>query len=174
MSALFLASIPILLIGAGLAAGLRSNAARGIAALATQALAALLVLASVVPILTGGPAIEVLWPWPAPIEQIAFRVDALGAFFLIVGVLLLVLRFAVPEAVARFDPLRLSLGAILALVLGAVNLMKWYSGHLWFRQQSTPVRRPLRPDPTDRPADEYNPEFDFGKSGETTGKPSRE
>jgi hydrogenase-4 component B len=82
-SALFLTSIPVLLIGAGLAAGLRSNAARGLAALVTQALAALLVLVSIAPILAGDPAIEVLWPWPAPIDRIAFRIDALGAFFLV-------------------------------------------------------------------------------------------
>lgn len=89
----------------------------------------------------------------------------LGAFFLIVGVGLLVLRFGVPDAVARFDPLRLFLGALLALGLSAVNLMKWYSGWLWFQQQATPVREPLRSDPT-AAREEYNPEFDFGKDAE--------
>jgi len=81
-SALFLASIPVLLIGAGLAAGLRTNQARGVAALATQGLATVLVLVSIWPILAGDAAIEVTWPWPAPIDRIAFRLDALGAFFL--------------------------------------------------------------------------------------------
>src|ERR1043165_8915386 len=81
-SALFLASIPVLLIGAGLAAGLRANHARGISALVTQAIATLLVLVSVWPILSGEASIEVTWPWPAPIDRIAFRLDALGAFFL--------------------------------------------------------------------------------------------
>lgn len=81
-SALFLASIPVLLIGAGLAAGLRTNHARGIAALVTQAVAAFLVLVSIWPILSGKAAIEVTSPWPAPIDLIAFRLDALGAFFL--------------------------------------------------------------------------------------------
>lgn len=81
-AALFLASIPVLLVGAGLALGLRTNRARAAAAIGTQAVAALLVLASVWPVLGGGASIEVTWPWPAPIEQIAFRVDALGAFFL--------------------------------------------------------------------------------------------
>ena len=87
---------------------------------------------------------------------------ALGAFFLVVGIGLLVLRFGAPEAVARFDPLRLFLGALLALVLSAVNLMKWYSGWLWFQERATPVREPLQPEPT-RTDEEYNPEFDFGK-----------
>jgi hypothetical protein len=87
----------------------------------------------------------------------------LGVFFLIVGLGLLALRFGAPEAVARFDPLRLFLGALLALVLSAVNFMKWYSGHLWFQQQATPVRRPLRSDPSPRAEPEHNPEFDFSK-----------
>jgi hydrogenase-4 component B len=81
-SALFLTSIPVLLVGAALAAGLRTNRARGIAALVTQAIAMLLVLVGLWPIVLGEVAIEVTWPWPAPIEQIAFRLDGLGAFFL--------------------------------------------------------------------------------------------
>ena len=81
-SALFLTSIPVLLIGAGLAAGLSTNRARGIAALVTQGIAALVVLVSIAPVLAGHGAIEVIWPWPAPIDRIAFRLDALGAFFL--------------------------------------------------------------------------------------------
>ena len=48
----------------------------------------------------------------------------------------------------------------MALVLAGVNFAKWYSGWLWFRQQSTPVRQPLQPDTSAR-AEEYNPEFDF-------------
>ncbi len=80
--ALFLTSIPVLLVGAVFAAALRSNRARGIAALVTQAIATFLVLASIWPILAGHATIEVIWPWPAPIDRIAFRLDALGAFFL--------------------------------------------------------------------------------------------
>ncbi len=81
-SALLLTSIPVLLVGAALAVGLRANRARAIASLVTQAIATLLVVASIVPVLAGDAPIEVTWPWPAPIDQIAFRVDALGAFFL--------------------------------------------------------------------------------------------
>lgn len=81
-SALLLTSIPVLLVGAALAVGLRTNHARAVAALVTQAISTLLVLASVWPVLAGAPSVEVTWPWPAPIDQIAFRLDALGAFFL--------------------------------------------------------------------------------------------
>jgi hypothetical protein len=86
----------------------------------------------------------------------------LGVFFLIMGVVLLALRFGAPEAMARFDPTRLFLGALLALALGCWNLMKWYSAWMWFQERATPVRRPLQPDPT-ASAEEYNPEFDFDK-----------
>ncbi|MDB4959604.1 MAG: hyfB [Myxococcales bacterium] len=81
-SDLLLTSIPVLLAGACLAVGLRSNRDRALAAIVTQAIATVLVLIGIVPVLSGGGAIEVIWPWPAPIESIAFRVDSLGAFFL--------------------------------------------------------------------------------------------
>lgn len=72
----------MLLIGAGFAAGVQTNHARGLAALITQAIATILVLASIWPILAGHATIVVIWPWPAPIDRIAFRLDAVGAFFL--------------------------------------------------------------------------------------------
>jgi hydrogenase-4 component B len=81
-SAFLLSSIPILVTGATLAVALRSNRSRFLAAVISQTIATVCVLTSVIPVLAGGDAIEVTWPWPAPIEQIAFRVDALGAFFL--------------------------------------------------------------------------------------------
>ena len=81
-SALLLTSIPVLLVGAVLAIALRTNRSRAAAALITQGIATVLVLASIWPVLAGDASIEVTWPWPEPIEQIAFRVDALGAFFL--------------------------------------------------------------------------------------------
>jgi hypothetical protein len=87
----------------------------------------------------------------------------LGVFFLLAGLGLLGLRFGAPDVAARLNsPTRLLIGALLALALAGVNLAKWYSGWLWFRQQSTPVRPPLRPESAARP-DEYNPELDFGK-----------
>ncbi len=81
-SALLLASILVLLLGAGLAIGLRHNSARAVGALVTQAIACAMVLVAIVPVLREGRPLVVLWPWPAPIHGIAFRVDGLGAFFL--------------------------------------------------------------------------------------------
>jgi hydrogenase-4 component B len=79
---LLISSIPVLVIGAVLAVGLRTNRSRFLAAVASQGAATAMVLVAVWPVVAGGDAIEVTWPWPAPIEQIAFRVDALGAYFL--------------------------------------------------------------------------------------------
>lgn len=82
MSTSLLLSLPVLLTGAALAVGLRSNRASAVVSIASQAAAIALVLASVVPILRGGEPMVVTWGWPPPIESVAFRVDALGAFFL--------------------------------------------------------------------------------------------
>lgn len=87
----------------------------------------------------------------------------LGLFFLSAGAVLLAARFLAPERVAKaFDLLRLTLGALLALVLGGVNLAKWYAGRMAYEQMTTPVRRPLQPDRSRDPDDnEPNPAFDF-------------
>lgn len=77
-----LISLPVLLVGALLALALRGNRARALAAIGSQAVACVLVLLAVGPVLAGGPALNVVWPWPPPIEGVAFRIDALGAFFL--------------------------------------------------------------------------------------------
>jgi hydrogenase-4 component B len=77
-----LLSLPVLLAGAALAVGLRSNRAAAVVAIVTQAVASVLVLAGVVPLLAGGSSLELTWDWPLPMGAIAFRVDALGAFFL--------------------------------------------------------------------------------------------
>ena len=82
MTVLFLLSVPVLLIGVALALALRSNLARALAAIASQATATVLVLVALSKTLRGGAALEVVWPWPKPINSIAFRIDALGAFFL--------------------------------------------------------------------------------------------
>lgn len=82
MTVIFLLSVPVLLIGVTLALALRSNLARALATLMSQATATGLVLVSLTPTLRGGSPLEVVWPWPKPINSIAFRVDALGAFFL--------------------------------------------------------------------------------------------
>jgi hypothetical protein len=97
---------------------------------------------------------------------------ALGLFFLIAGVGLLVLRLGFPEVLAQYDPTYLLIGAFMALVLAGVNIAKWYAGWLWYQQQATPVRRPLQPDPSANAEDEFNPEFDFGKRPGSDDKPA--
>jgi hydrogenase-4 component B len=82
MTLLFLLSVPVLLLGAALALALRSNLSRAIAALVSQIIGNGMVLVSLLPTLRGRQALGVVWPWPTPINSIAFRVDALGAFFL--------------------------------------------------------------------------------------------
>ena len=91
----------------------------------------------------------------------------LGLFFLFAGLGVLALRFGMPDVAAKiFNPTRLLLGALLALVLAGVNLAKWYAGWAWYQQRATPVRRPLQPDPAARTGAEVLPEFDFDKSDE--------
>jgi hypothetical protein len=97
---------------------------------------------------------------------------ALGLFFLVAGVGLLVLRLGFPEVVARYDPTYLLIGALMALVLAGLNIAKWYAGWLWYQQQATPVRRPLQPDPSANAEDEFNPEFDFSKRTSSNDKPA--
>ena len=80
---LVLLALPVLLLGAALALALRSNRASAAVAISTQALATALVVVGVTSLLRGAPALELIWPWPPPIDQIAFRLDALGAFFLV-------------------------------------------------------------------------------------------
>ncbi len=95
----------------------------------------------------------------------------LGLFFLFAGTGLLALRLLVPDVTARlFDPTRMMIGAFLALVFAGLNLAKWYAGRLAYEQMTTPVRRPLQPDPTASKESEPNPAFDFSES---TEKPSK-
>jgi len=79
---LFLASWPVLLLGAALALALKSNRLSAAAALISQAVACVLVLAGIAPLLSGAPPMELSWSWPPPIERVSLHVDGLGAFFL--------------------------------------------------------------------------------------------
>jgi hypothetical protein len=86
----------------------------------------------------------------------------LGLFFLLCGTGLLILRLTAPELAAPVtNPTRLLLGALLALVMGGLNLAKWYAGLMAFEHSATPVRRPLEPNPLSHHEREYNPAFDF-------------
>src|SRR3954466_15532730 len=91
MTANLLLGLPVLLTGALLALGLRSHRASAAAAIASQAIATLLVLANVVPVLRGSGPLELIWRWPAPMGRMAFRVGASGAFFLAWSVPLILL-----------------------------------------------------------------------------------
>lgn len=77
-----LLSVPILLLAAALSVALRSNRAAAVVSIAAQLVASLLVISGVSAPLASGVQLELIWPWSAPIDSIAFRVDALGAFFL--------------------------------------------------------------------------------------------
>jgi hydrogenase-4 component B len=78
----FASVVLVLLLGAVLSLGLRSNGAKAAAAVLSQLLATFVTEWNVVPILLGGARWERTWHWPAPIDDIPFRLDALGAFFL--------------------------------------------------------------------------------------------
>ena len=79
---LFLASFPVLLLGAALSAGLRNNKLSALAAILSQAVATILVLAGIAPLLTGAPPLVLSWSWPPPIEHVSLHIDGLSAFFL--------------------------------------------------------------------------------------------
>lgn len=80
---LLLLSLPVLGIGAILALALRSSAAAAAAAIATQLVASVLVVAGVAGVLGTGAVLDRSTPWPLPVGDLAFRTDALGAFFLV-------------------------------------------------------------------------------------------
>jgi hydrogenase-4 component B len=82
LTGLFLLAVPVLIAGAMVALALRSNRARAMAAIVSQGVATTLVLISIAPTLAGGSPLVIEWSWAQPIDQIAFRIDALGAFFL--------------------------------------------------------------------------------------------
>jgi hypothetical protein len=96
---------------------------------------------------------------------------ALGLFFIIAGIGLVILQFVAPVAAARINsPVRVLIGALLALVLGGLNIAKWYAGWLAYERAATPVRLPLQPDPSASAEPENNPEFDFSKKSEPNQK----
>lgn len=85
----------------------------------------------------------------------------LGILFLMLGTLILARRWVMPDLDARFNTTRMSLGAVLALVFGGLNLARWYAAWSYRRTRSTPVRTPLQPDPTMTRPEPPNPDFDF-------------
>lgn len=84
----------------------------------------------------------------------------LGLFFLLASVLLFTRHWVAPEWAARYDPVRMNLGAGFALVFGLLNIARWYVAWSRRRMLAVPIRTPLQPDPSlVRP--EFRPEFDF-------------
>lgn len=81
MSSSLLAVLPLLLAGAIAAALLRDNKKSAAVAIGTQAIACVLLLYNMIPIL-GGKTVELHLPWPPPIDDMMFSIDGLGAFFL--------------------------------------------------------------------------------------------
>lgn len=70
-----------LLGGAALSLALRNNRASGFVALGSQAIATIVMLALVVPVLGGGE-LQLTQSWSPPVDSITFRIDPLAAFFL--------------------------------------------------------------------------------------------
>jgi len=79
---LLLVAVVVLLAGAGLSLAMKDNVHRGLAAVASQAVATGLVLWCVLPVLLGGGDLRASMAWSFPIDVIAVHLDSLGAFFL--------------------------------------------------------------------------------------------
>lgn len=98
---------------------------------------------------------------------------ALGVLFLLLAAGIFLRDWFLPNLGVRFDPLRLNLGGVLALVFGCLNLAKWYMWRAHRDEMATPVRTPLQPDPSAKP-EAPNPELDFfAQDREGAEKPHR-
>ena len=95
----------------------------------------------------------------------------LGIMFLILAGGIFARDLFAPGLGARFDPLRMNLGGVLALVFGCLNLAKWYVA--WSNRQilATPVRTPLQRDPSVVQPEPHNPELDFTKREQPPTEP---
>ena len=85
----------------------------------------------------------------------------LGILFLLLAAAMFARRWLMPGLDERFDPLRMNLGAVLALVFAGLNLARWYAVWAYRREQATPVRTPIRPDPSIVRPEPPNTEWDF-------------
>ncbi|MCE9565463.1 MAG: hypothetical protein K8U57_25865 [Planctomycetes bacterium] len=90
----------------------------------------------------------------------------LGIMFLCLAGAIFARDMFLPGLGARFDPLRMNLGAVLALVFAGLNLVKWYVVWSHRRMLATPVRTPLQPDPSVVRPEKPNPELDFTRRDE--------
>jgi hypothetical protein len=90
----------------------------------------------------------------------------LGILFLLLAAAVFGRRWLFPELDAKFDPLRMNLGGVFALVFGCLNIVRWYLAWSYRRTLATPVRTPLQPDPSLVKPEVPNPELDFAKRGD--------
>jgi hypothetical protein len=86
---------------------------------------------------------------------------ALGIFFLVLATIILTRQWFLPGWGLGFDPLRMNLGGILALVFGCLNLARWYVVWSTRRARATPVQTPFQPDPSLVKPEPPNPDLDF-------------
>jgi hypothetical protein len=91
---------------------------------------------------------------------------ALGILFLVLAAVIFTRDWLAPGLGAGFDPLRMNLGGVLALVFGGLNLVRWYTWWSYRRSRATPVRTPLQADPSAVRPEPPNPELDFTKGTE--------
>jgi hypothetical protein len=88
---------------------------------------------------------------------------AMGILFLLLGTAIFARGWIFPELDVRYDPLRMKLGGVLALVFGGLNLARWYAAWSFVKSSQVAVRYPLQRDPSAAPQVEPIPEFDFTK-----------
>jgi len=94
----------------------------------------------------------------------------LGILFLVLAALIFGRRWLCPGLDARFDPLRMNLGGVFAIVFGCLNIVRWYLAWSHRRARATPVRTPLNPDPSAVRPEPPNQDLDFTKG--TGGNPT--
>ena len=91
----------------------------------------------------------------------------MGILFLGLATVLFTRQWLLPDLNNRFNPLRMNLGAILALIFGCLNLARWYAVWAFKKGARTAVRYPLQPDPSAAPQVLPNPDLDFTKPQNT-------
>src|SRR5262245_32497270 len=96
----------------------------------------------------------------------------LGILFLLLAGVIFTRQWLAPGLDAKFDPLRMNLRGVLALVFGGLNLARWYTWWLYRRAKATPVRTPLQPDPSVVRPEPPNSELDFTKDQKQANGPA--
>ena len=87
----------------------------------------------------------------------------LGILFLMLASVILTRQWLAPGLGEGWDPMRMNLGGVFALVFGGLNIARWYMAKSARQERATPVRTPLQPDPSAVRSEPPNPELDFTK-----------